>query len=54
MTEKEKKKWLEDKETRKTNFIPQQFDSLREVPLYKNLIKYSLFMFIPPLSSLPF
>ena len=38
MSENEKKKWNEDPESRKLNFIPEKFGSLREVPLYKKLL----------------
>jgi ribosome biogenesis protein ERB1 len=38
--EQEKKEWEEaDEDGRKTNFVPQKFDSLRKVPLFENLIK---------------
>ncbi|WVR05368.1 ribosome biogenesis protein ERB1 [Kwoniella sp. DSM 27419] len=39
-TEQEKKEWEEtDKEDRKTDFLPQKYDSLRLVPGYKNLVQ---------------
>lgn len=38
--DQEKKEWKEaDEDDRKTNFVPQKFDSLRKVPLFENLIK---------------
>lgn len=37
MTEEEKREWNDcDPEDRETDFIPQKFDSLRKVPLYRN------------------
>ena len=38
--EKEKEEWhANDEEDRQTNYLPQQFEALRKVPLYENLIQ---------------